>query len=162
VGGAQRKLKRCPKFCKSAEISREIAQEAAEIRLRAERKAGEVLVEMDKRGERIGPHGGAKKSSDTMSLVSLDDLEVTRKQSSRWQEIAHVPEPVFEEYIREGREKESHELTTSGLMTIAKFQRKAEQAEAIRNEPEPLPEGPFRVLATSGWGPRGCRAGPGA
>jgi hypothetical protein len=34
-----------------------------------------------------------------MQLDHLPDLGVTRMQSSRWQEIARVPEPLFEGYM---------------------------------------------------------------
>jgi len=74
------------------------AQEAAEIRLRAERKAGEGLVEMGKRGERAG-RGDAQKSQP--ATFQLADLQINKSQSSRWQAIAEIPGPVFEDYIRE-------------------------------------------------------------
>jgi N6-adenosine-specific RNA methylase IME4 len=129
-------------YFRGAEQSREIAKDAAEIRLRAERKAGEVLAEMAEKGERM-----RRQNVKSQGVTStLDDLEITRMQSHRWQEIAKVPEEVFEEYIEEAKKSESHELTTSALRTVAKFHRKTEQAEEIRNSPSPLPTGPFQVI----------------
>jgi hypothetical protein len=62
---------------------------ACEIRLRAERKAGELLKEMAAKGERMRRQN-VKSQGDTSQLA---DLSITRMQSSRWQEIAAVPEP---------------------------------------------------------------------
>jgi hypothetical protein len=64
--------------------------EAAEIRLRAERRAGELLAEMRDRGERVDGHGD-QKSGLRRATPILSDLGVEKTQSSRWQAIARVP-----------------------------------------------------------------------
>jgi hypothetical protein len=51
----------------------------------AERRAGELLRVMDGKGD----HGGNRKSS---RIVKLEDLGITRSQSSRWQKIAAIPQ----------------------------------------------------------------------
>ena len=61
---------------------------AAEIKIRAERKAGELLREMSP------GRGGDRKSSDTMSL-DLEGLGIHKKQSSRWQTIAAADEADY-------------------------------------------------------------------
>src|SRR5262245_50743385 len=106
-------------YFKAAGHSRRIAQEAAEIRLRAERKAGEILVETKERGERASASKGRPEKES--HVVTLSDLDITKMQSSRWQAIASVPEPVFEKYIEKGRASELDELTSSHLFTLAKF-----------------------------------------
>src|SRR5262245_62788152 len=130
-------------YAKAALHSRKVAQEAAEIRLRSERKAGDFLKASRETGLRAGQGGDRAKSHD---VILLRDLDVTGKQSSRWQAIAQVPEEVFESYIEERRKSELDELTTSGLMTQAKFHRKAEAGEQLRQAPPPLPDGPFQVI----------------
>jgi hypothetical protein len=67
----------------------------AEVRLRAERKAGEILAKMAEKGERVDRHGSNKKVSQ-VATPSLSDLDVNRTQSSRWQQIAAVPKKSFE------------------------------------------------------------------
>ena len=57
----------------------------AEIKIRAERRAGEMLREMDL-------HGGDRKSKLHDATLKLDDLGINRTQSSRWQSIAGMPE----------------------------------------------------------------------
>jgi hypothetical protein len=66
---------------------------AAEIKLRAERKAGEILIDMEKN------KGGRKITSDSVSPVkkpALKDLGITNKQSSHFQQVAKTPEKKFE------------------------------------------------------------------
>jgi hypothetical protein len=53
---------------------------ATEIRLRAERKAGQLLTEMAKRGERLA-------SAKCNDVLHLQDLGISRMQSSRWQKL---------------------------------------------------------------------------
>ena len=56
----------------------EIQQDAAELQLRAERKAGTMLAEM-------GLHGGSRKSSSQPENLKLSDLGIGHNDSHRWQ-----------------------------------------------------------------------------
>jgi hypothetical protein len=62
---------------------------ACEIRLRAERKAGQLLQQDT---ERAGKGRPPKMSCAT----TLSDLGISRDQSARWQQLADVPEDQFE------------------------------------------------------------------
>jgi len=64
---------------------------ATEIRLRAERKAGQLLTEMREKGER--PINRPEKGSHK---VTLSDLGVSAMQSSRWQKLAALDDVSFE------------------------------------------------------------------
>ena len=146
------------KYFRAAVHTRAMAFEAAEIRLRAERKAGQVLMEMKERGERDAGSGGDRTArSHHATVLHLADLDINKSQSSRWQEIASVPDPLFEQYIQEGHQRENHELTTAGLKAVAKIERKDEQIEAIRRTP-PLPQGPFSVIVIDPPWPYAVRA----
>ncbi len=57
---------------------------ACEIRLRAERKAGQLLTKMPK--AKLGPHGD--QSSDTTDPPKLKELAISKDQSSQWQKLA--------------------------------------------------------------------------
>jgi hypothetical protein len=73
----------------------EMADWCAEIRLRAERGAGRLLAEMKERGERAD-----KGQPKVMSrATTLNDLGVTRSESSKWQKLAAIPEEKFERTI---------------------------------------------------------------
>ena len=64
------------------------------IRLRAERRAGELLIEMSGNGTRQTKGGDRKSKSKGETLIepSLSDLGITKQQSSDWQKLARVPE----------------------------------------------------------------------
>ena len=64
---------------------------AAEIKLRAERRAGEMLIEMTASGKRQTGHGDQKSGSHAVT-PKLSDFGITKMQSSRWQQEAAVPE----------------------------------------------------------------------
>lgn len=104
-------------YVKAASDSLEAANAAAEIKLRAERKAGEMLAAMEKN------KGGrpAEKTTGTVPEVlapSLSDLGIKEDQSKRWQREAKVPEDQFEAYVESCNES-SQELTQAGLLKIA-------------------------------------------
>jgi len=101
-------------YMKAASESLETANAAAEIKLRAERKAGEMLAAMEKNvGGRPTETGNV-----VLPVSSLDDLGIDKMQSSRWQKEASVSEDAFEEYLHQCFEQ-SREVTQSGLLKIA-------------------------------------------
>lgn len=82
---------------------------AAEIQLRAGRKGGEMLIEMAAKGTR---HKGRPEKDG--QRVSLSELGIEEKRSSRWQWLARLSETRFETYIAETK-AEAEPLTASGL-----------------------------------------------
>ena len=56
---------------------------ASSAKLYAERRAGELLAETPG----LGSHGGDRRSSNT---TQLENLGVTKIESSRWQKLAQV------------------------------------------------------------------------
>jgi phage N-6-adenine-methyltransferase len=83
---------------------------ATEIRYRAERKGGELLIELRENGGRDPGHGDRKSGLQT-ATPKLEDLGVTKTQSSRWQGLARLPEEKFEEKLQ--RAKASAENSTT-------------------------------------------------
>lgn len=108
----------------------EVAQLAMEIKLRAERKAGEFLKEMKEKGElKLGnPHGKGS---------SLQPLNIDKTESSRWQQMASIPQERFEEYVSKAKRR-----TQNALLQVAK-----QLENEMKSEVDvPLPEGKFGVL----------------
>lgn len=77
---------------------------ACEIRLRAERKCGQLLQVMAKSKERQtkvdnlkqGPKSREVSSGKVAAPISLKELGISHNQSSKWQKLADVPEEKFE------------------------------------------------------------------
>jgi hypothetical protein len=70
-------------------------------------------------------------SHDETCPPSLSDLGITRSQSSRWQQVAVIPERKFETYIQDTKEQ-GRELTSAGVRKLAK-----QVAPVIRIEQAP-------------------------
>jgi hypothetical protein len=87
----------------------ELIEHATEIKLRAERRAGELLAEMEKNkggGEPgVGRAGkNAVPSGDRITAPpTLADLGVSKKQSSEWQKLAGLPENEFEIEVKHAK-----------------------------------------------------------
>lgn len=98
--------------------SLEAANDAAEVKLRAERRAGGMLAAMEKRD---GGDAAKARSHDVTEVAppSLSDLGIDKMQSSRWQREAAVDDETFEAYLASCREEE-REITQAGLLNIAK------------------------------------------
>lgn len=89
----------------------EAERRACEIRLRSERKAGELLRAMQKAKGGNPSHG--TRGSDEPTLF---DLGVSYDQSSKWQRLADVPEDEFETALSDPDKKPS----TAGIIAAAK------------------------------------------
>jgi N6-adenosine-specific RNA methylase IME4 len=102
--------------------------QCCEIKLRAERRAGEILKGMPKQN---GARGTGKKV-ESHDGTPLSDLGINKNQSSRWQALADIPEPTFDEFIETTKSK-GRELTSSCAHRLAK----AERVKAEASKPKP-------------------------
>ena len=92
----------------------ELQNQAAEIRIRAERRAGELLVDMQTSGERQAKERG--RPTKVSSLATLPRLGITRDQSSKWQRLARmIDDATFDKAVAQAKEMDG-ELTTAGLL----------------------------------------------
>jgi len=118
----------------------EAEAQAREVRMRAERKVGELLRDQKASGERASA-GGNRGNQHTGGIVvsddnaTLSDLGVTRDQSSQWQQLAEIPEEEFDEYLDDRDSKP----TTGSILRRHRRRTGAEPASAgIRVNPEAL------------------------
>lgn len=76
----------------------EAERQACEIRLRAERKAGQLLAERGKpkRGPDKNGSGLRSQRSDDATSETISNLGISKQQSSDWQKLADIPDDAFE------------------------------------------------------------------
>lgn len=117
-------------YAKRSGESLGLVNEAQEIRIRAERRAGELLKVMEKCS--AGRPGKNRSQTATNSKPKLSEIGVTKSQSSRWQEQAAVPEQEFEEWSAQTKAK-GQELSSSALRKVAKKHIKKKRVEEIRS-----------------------------
>ncbi len=97
---------------------------ATEIKVRAERRAGEMLRDMPKaQGVKFNGRAadGSFRQSRDESTETLADMGVTPMQSSRWQSLASMSEEHFETAVATAKE-------TAGQVTTAFMLREAGKA----------------------------------
>lgn len=115
-------------YARAARLGLEAQNHAAEIKLRAERKAGELLRGL----ERATPQTARivfNAKHDTEYATVLEDTNTTRLDAHRWQKIAALPDETFEQFIAETVERRA-ELTTTGALRIVKeLEREAKRQE---------------------------------
>jgi hypothetical protein len=106
---------------------RVLVDQATEIRLRAERRVGELLIEMQERGERETKGGDRKSKLQPGTLIppKLSDLGVSNTQSSRWQKLAAIDDDAFEDVVDRARQGASAAL---------------DRAQQPRPKPKPKPK----------------------
>jgi hypothetical protein len=84
---------------------RVLIDQATEIRLRAERRAGELLAQMEKNKGAVPGKTGRKGLPVLDDAPKLSDLDINKSQSSRWQKLADISEDDFEELVINAKEK---------------------------------------------------------
>ena len=81
-----------------------------QIKMRAERRIGQLLLELKESGEWRGGQGGDRKSSSAKELGSLSSFGLSKKQSFLWQKLAKIPEQHFETFMTSGKTSTTYEL----------------------------------------------------
>lgn len=113
---------------------RELEDRALEIRLRAERRAGELLRDTEKNpGARGNPGGrGARivQSHEATAQPTLAELGVSKDQSSNWQRLAATPDRVFESALAAAK-KAGERATTDGMLRRIEGRQQRRNANAV-------------------------------
>ena len=113
---------------------------ATEIKVRAERKAGEMLKQSAESGERVthrDSRWGDSESQHATRKPTLDDIGVTKDQSARWQSLASMSDEHFETAVATAKDT-AGQVTTAFMLREAKRHQgkpiKGAKADAIREE----------------------------
>lgn len=114
--------------------------DAAEIRIRAERRLGQLIKAQKEAGLMNKGAAGIGKSAlpneEGTHNPTLEDVGVSHNLSSRSQKLAAVPEAEFESEVGEWRDR----VNAEGARVSARLQKAGDRA--LKNQPEPvIPEG---------------------
>jgi N6-adenosine-specific RNA methylase IME4 len=133
-------------YLKQEKESLQMQNHAAAIRLRAERRAGEMLREGKENGDRQKP-GQYQKSHDAIFGLppTLSEIGITASQSSRWQAIASIPEEKFELFVEEKIEAEE-ELTQALALRYARSEANLIERAEIAARPVQIPQGKYSCV----------------
>jgi len=106
----------------------EMVRKACQIKLRAERRAGELIKIMEKAPP--GPHTAIRYQADTMRVPTYEEQGISKLDASKWQRIAAIDKEDFETWI-----EKAPDISTAKALSFAKeFTPKAEKA------PKPVSE----------------------
>jgi hypothetical protein len=112
-------------YARAAQLGLNLQNRAAEMKLRAERRAGDFLKLMRLRG-------GDRRSKERRVTLKLEDMGISRQQSTRWQRVASITEEEFADYLKitcaAGRE-----VTSAGLLRVARRPGMPLREEGLRN-----------------------------
>jgi hypothetical protein len=118
-------------YARQQKLSLEMQNKCAEIKIRAERRAGEILLDMDKnQGGRTLQKCNVS-FEGTAKIPKLSDLGISRNQSSRWQLIACIPEEDFDSRVEEIKSKGA-ELTSREFLSLAGYLQRERQRGKLR------------------------------
>lgn len=105
-------------WAKARKLGIDAENEAAEVVLRAERRIGQIMLDMRERGELAGPGQHQLRGSDTSdylrqhktgapltipSLLDVDPKDWAVRQAHFWQNLAQLPEDIFERMLYSAR-----------------------------------------------------------
>lgn len=112
----------------------EMIEWATEIKVRAERRAGQMLAEMPKNPGKLA---NSSRSHDATTTKTLEEIGVSKTQSSRWQKLASVPDEKFEQAVSAAKEV-AGEVTTAAML---RFERSLNpKKETIPSTPTNSPQ----------------------
>jgi site-specific DNA-methyltransferase (adenine-specific) len=118
-------------FARRIDASREVSNQAAEFRLRAELRLGEILKSSPK-----APAGRKKigSKSEPISSPTLAQAGIDRKLAARAQKLTEVPKAEFEKAIARAKEGDLHpvKLAKELAVQVKSKERKAASLEKLK------------------------------
>lgn len=125
------KVKAIEVWAKAEKKDSELQNLIAEQKIRTQRILGQLIKDGQDAGE-IAKPGGDSNMPERDNRKTLSEIGLTAKESSTFKQIASIPDDVFESTIAEKKEavtKAVSELTTAGMLKVAKEIKKEEKKE---------------------------------
>jgi len=104
-------------YHKQQQDSLDMQNGCATIKIRAERRIGEILQDMPK--DKGGNPNLSHREIGSEKPLSYSELGIDKNQAHRWQTIAKMPEEALDNYI-DTTKKEEKEVTSVGAFRLAK------------------------------------------
>jgi len=117
-------------YAKAAHLGREAQNYAAEIAVRASRKAGEILKQLNKSKGGNAKHAAASVAGASEYAKTLEETDTPERTAQYWQKIAEVREQDFEKTIRE-TVGSGQELTAARILRLAKSEKPKPQLDVL-------------------------------
>jgi N6-adenosine-specific RNA methylase IME4 len=128
----------------------QLEADASELRLRAERRLGMMLAEQRRtRGlGKPGPKSELNAENELNSRLSLSDIGIDNKLSSRSQKVAGIGEQAFEAVVANVRQRIADQSGRVSLDVTAvdKKARRSERETALAAEQRALPDKKYGVI----------------
>lgn len=119
--------------------NKQLEVDAAEIRIRAERRLGQML-------QAEGPqHGGPRRGNSSSTLTTLNDIGVSKDLSSRAQSIAKIPDDEFEATLSQARDEQAA-VTGRMMERLARQAARADRETALKGGARDFPTGKYGVI----------------
>ncbi len=134
----------------------QMEQDAAELRLRAERRGGLLIADL-KRSDALHKGGRPKTggSDPPVSKVKLEDLGIDKEASRRFQRVSGIAEQAFEAMVARTRQRiqdGAGKLINIDSDTESKKLRRADRERELADKQRALPDRKFGViLADPEW-----------
>lgn len=129
-------------YAKRANLGLEAQNYAAEIHLDGARKAGELLAQLEREHHSDIGNDGKYRTSNVGHSVSeyravLDETGTTRQDANRWQQIASLPQELYDRHKQDVKSKRK-ELTTRNVLKLAEAVRHQAVYDAMVEDVEPV------------------------
>jgi len=129
-----------------ADLSAEVQNEAAEVALRARRKAGELIAAIPREsgagGGRPSETSGQRGQRFTEKQKVLEEADLPERTANRFEQLARIPEAEFEDHVTGTR---ADDITPAAALRKGKEadrQAKRDHNQALIEETAPLPGDP--------------------
>lgn len=125
---------------------------ATEIKVRAERRAGEMIL-LEREAGRMVSAGGDRRSETKVEQTTLKDYGVSSDQGVRWTALAQMPSEHFETAVATAKET-AGQVTTAFMLREAQRAKpqaqpmKGKKADALRQELAEAKERGVSILVT--------------
>ena len=113
-------------YAKQQKLGLESQNHAAEIKIRAERRAGELLAAVER--AKPGPRDKRQRDAQPGFRDTIESAGISEPSARRWQKIASIPEPRFEQVIATVKDVEDKELTSSLVASVARSEKPVNEA----------------------------------